>query len=106
MIQQLDDPIKIDLQTTGVELNQYLERKIHGMIKKLKHLLPRAGTIDIYLRYNNEQPASPRNITVRFGVPGPDVVASDSGGRWKTVLKNVEKKLLRQLEKRKAALAG
>lgn len=106
MINPLDyqQGIKIDLQTVGVDLNQYLERKIRGMIKKLRHLFPQAGTIDIYLKHNSEQPSSPNNVTVRFGVPGPDLVASESGGRWKTVLKNVEKKLLRQLEKRKAAV--
>ena len=93
--------IKVDIQTVGVDMNQYLLRKIGLMTKKLRNLLPQAGSIDVYLKQDAEQPASPRNVTVRFGVPGPDVVASDSGLRWKIVLKNVEKKLLRQLEKRK-----
>ena len=95
--------LKVDIQTIGVEMNQYLQRKIGLMTKKLKHLLPQAGTIDVYLKEDAGQPAAPRNVTVRFGVPGPDVVASDSGLRWKVVLKNVEKKLVRQLEKRKVA---
>lgn len=93
--------IKIDIQTMGVDLNRYLQRKIRLMIKKLQNLLPQAGSIDVYLKQDTNGPTNLRNVTVRFGIPGPDVVASDSGLRWKIVLKNVEKKLLRQLEKRK-----
>lgn len=95
--------LKVDIQTIGVEMNHYLQRKVEAMTRKLKSLLPQAGTIDVYLKHDTDQPDRPRNVTVRFGVPGPDVVASDSGRRWKIVLKNVEKKLVRQLEKRKAA---
>lgn len=94
--------IKMDIQTVGVTLNDYLQRKIALMTKRLTHLLPQAGTIDVYLKHDTDGPTPLRNATVRFGVPGPDVVASDSGPRWKLVLKNVEKKLIRQLEKRKA----
>lgn len=94
--------IKVDIQTIGVEMNHYLQRKIQLMTQKLKNLLPQADSIDVYLKHATDGPTPLRNVTVRFGVPGPDVVASDSGLRWKIVLKNVEKKLLRQLEKRKA----
>ena len=93
--------LKVDIQAIGVEMNPYMHRKIELMTKKLKTLLPDAATFDIYLRHDTEGPVPLCNITVRFGVPGQDLVASDTGPRWKTVLKNVEKKLLSQLEKRK-----
>lgn len=93
--------IKIDLKTAGVFLNQYLVHKILMLIKKLKHLFPHASSIDISLKNETEQPNQPKMVTVRFGSPGPDIVASESGGRWDVVLKNLEKKLVRQLQKEK-----
>ncbi|HWJ30346.1 MAG TPA: hypothetical protein VNS32_27680 [Flavisolibacter sp.] len=71
------------------------------MVNKLKIILPGVNWIDIYLKHTNEI-ARPRTVVVRFGKPGPDLVASDSGHRWKILLKNVEKRLIRKLEKRKA----
>lgn len=94
--------IKLDVQTKGVEMNDYLRQKLHNTVKKLKSYLPESSSIDIYLKSVAEQAVNPRSLVIRFGIPGPDIVASDSGHRWKLMLKNVEKRLLRQLEKRKA----
>ena len=100
-IEQYGD-IKLDIQPTGVEMNDYLRRKIHNMIKKLQKFIPEINWVAIHLKHTDE-PARPRNVVVRFGVPGPDIVASDSGSHWKILLKNIEKKLVRQLEKRKVS---
>lgn len=94
---------KLDLQASGVEINAYLERKIRSMIKKLKKYFPDMNWLDIYLKTTDDA-ARPRMVTVRFGIPGPDIVASESGLRWKILLKGVEKRIIRQLEKRKAVL--
>jgi ribosome-associated translation inhibitor RaiA len=93
--------IKIDLKAAGVFLNQYLVNKILMLIKKLKHLFPQANSIDICLKNETEQSTQPKIITVRFGKPGPEIIASESGGRWEVMLKNLEKKLVRQLQKEK-----
>ena len=102
-IAEQQNNIKIDIQTVGVKMNDYLERKIQNMIKRFRTLLPDINWVDIYLK-TTEETANPRTVVVRFGLPGPDIVASDSGDRWKMMLKNVEKRLTRQLEKRKALL--
>lgn len=95
--------MKLDIQTIGVDMNEYLEKKIQNMIKKLKKVLPEVNWMDVYLK-TNEESVNARTVVLRFGIPGADIVASDSGERWKTLLKNVEKRVLRQLEKRKALL--
>jgi|SRR5687768_4790574 len=94
------EDLKVGIQPIGVELNDYLFRKIENMIKKLRKSIPEVNWMDVYLKEGGEE-LNPRNIVVRFGIPGTDIVASDSGDRWKTIIKNVEKRLIRQLEKRK-----
>jgi putative sigma-54 modulation protein len=39
-------------------------------------------------------------VSVRFGIPGNDAFASDSGDNFMALLKSVEEKLRRQLEKK------
>ncbi len=94
--------IRIDIQTAGIEMNEFLHQRIKNMIGKLKSFLPEANWIDVYLKSSGKQSVHPRKISVRFGIPGPDLIATDAGYSWKTLLKNVEKKLIRQLNKRKA----
>ena len=100
---ETNEGIKLDVQSAGVEMNEYLQRKIKNMIKKLKKVLPEINWVDVYLK-NTDESVRPRRVVVRFGIPGPDIIASDTGHRWKILLKNVEKKLVRQLEKRKTLL--
>ena len=94
--------IKIDIQTIGVEMNGFLQQRILNMIQKLKRYLPQINWIDVYLKRASKRSMDRRELSVRFGIPGPDMVASDTGCSWKVMLKNVEKKLVRQLNKRKA----
>ena len=69
---------KLDIQTIGVEMNDYLERKVQNMIKKMRKILPDINWVDVYLK-KNEETGKPRTVVVRFGIPGPDIIASDSG---------------------------
>ena len=94
---------KIDIQTAGVKMNSYLKNKIESMIRNLLVAYPKVTGIDIYFKGTEGNVLGPRTVTVRVGIPGPDVVASDSEFRWKIALKNVEKKLVRQLEKKRSA---
>jgi putative sigma-54 modulation protein len=91
----------MDVQTINIEMDRFLEQKIRSMIKKLKGLLPAANWIAIHLKKSVHQASYPGKVSVRLGIPGPDIIASDSGYNWKTMLKNVEKKLIRQLNKKK-----
>lgn len=95
--------VKLSVQSKDVRMTAYLERKVQRLIKKLRKHLPDVNWIDIYLK-KTQDASRPRTVTVRFGIPGPDIVASDSGYSWKSLLKNIEKRLIRQLEKRKMQL--
>ena len=95
---------KIDIQTAGIKMNNYMKKKVDGTIKNLMNVFPEITSMDIYFKDSEENVVGPRTVTVRVGIPGPDVVASDSEFRWKAALKNVEKKLVRQLEKKRAVL--
>ena len=46
-----------------------------------------------------------RNVSVRFGIPGTDAFATDSGINWAATLKSVEEKIRRQLRKNKVNAA-
>lgn len=94
--------IKIGIQTIGVEMNGFLQQRISNMIQKLKRYLPQINWIDVYLKHASKRSMDRRELSVRFGIPGPDMFASDTGCSWKVMPKNVEKKLVRQLNKRKA----
>jgi len=95
---------KIDIQTAGIKMNNYMKKKVDSTIKNLMNVFPEINSMDIYFKESEENVVGPRTVTVRVGILGPDVVASDSEFRWKAALKNVEKKLIRQLEKKRAVL--
>jgi ribosome-associated translation inhibitor RaiA len=94
--------VKIDIQTIGIEMNRFLQQRIKNMLQKLKEFLPGVNWIDVHLKNSPKQLIHRKELSVRFGIPGPDIIASDAGYSWKAMLKNVEKKLIRQLNKRKA----
>ena len=81
-------------------MNDYLKQKIQGMIKKLRKHFPGISWIDVYFKITQDV-SRPKMVAVRFGIPGPDIIASDSGTRWGTLLKNIGKRIVRQLEKKK-----
>jgi hypothetical protein len=72
------------------------------MIKKVISVSPSVNWIDVYFKNAEGQSTCPRKVRVRFAIPGPDVIASERGYNWKQLLKSVERKLIRQLKKRKA----
>jgi ribosome-associated translation inhibitor RaiA len=103
MAQLQQNNLKLDIQTIDVKMNDYLQRKVDQFLYKLQSIIKDINHIDIYMK-KNEYGNNPYTLVVRFGIPGADVSATDSGHRWKIIIKNVEKRLIRQLEKRKALL--
>jgi ribosome-associated translation inhibitor RaiA len=94
----------MDIQTIGFEMNHSLQQRLENLINKVKSFFPSVNWIDVYFKKTKGQTISPRKVRIRFAIPGPDISASDTGYSWKPLLKNVEKKLIRQLEKRKARM--
>jgi putative sigma-54 modulation protein len=66
----------------------------------LRRHISEINWVDVYFKEESQQSTDPRTLSMRLGIPGKDAFASDSGDNWFALMKNVEEKLRRQLEKR------
>ena len=91
--------IKIDVQAVDITIGDELQQRIRDMLVKLQRHA-KIVWADVHMAIERGQSTNTKNVNVRLGVPGPDVFASDSGEDWMPMMKGVEEKLRRQLEKR------
>ena len=94
------DGIKIDVQAVDITIDNELQQSIRDVITRLRRHISDVNFVDVYITEKSEKSTHPRSVGIRFGIPGNDAYASDAGDNWMTLLKNVEEKLRRQLEKR------
>src|SRR6185295_2773057 len=92
--------IKMDVQAVRITLSDNLQQSIRKMIVRLRRHFSELNWVDVSFKKKSEHSAASRTVSVRLGIPGNDAFASDSGDYWIILLKNVEEKLRRQLEKR------
>jgi len=92
--------IRMDIQAVDITINDELQQKIRDMITRLRRHISEINWVDVYFKKESSQSTDMRTVSVRLGIPGNDVFASDSGNHWSELLKNVEEKLRRQLRKR------
>ena len=95
------DGIKMDIQTVGLTINEDLQQTVRAIIKRLQKYIQEINWVDFYFKMESKQATDMRMVSVRLGIPGVDVFASETGNHWKGLLKRVEDKLRRQLIKRK-----
>ena len=57
-------------------------------------------TAEVYSKIEPNQRSNDKHVGIKYGVPGNDVFADDSGENWYALLNSVAAKLQRQLEKR------
>src|SRR5579864_3130082 len=94
------DGIRMDIQAVHIDLSDNLQQNIRKMILRLHRHFYEVNWVDVHFRKKSNQSTANRKISVRLGIPGNDAFASDSGNNWVALLKSVEGKLRRQLEKR------
>lgn len=94
------DGIKIDVQAVDITIGDSLQQSIRDMIIRLRKHISKVNWVDVYFKKESEQSTDAKTVSVRFGIPGNDAFASDTGDSWMALLKSVEEKLRRQLEKR------
>lgn len=94
------DGIKLDVQAVDISIDDQLQQAIRDMITRLRRHVSEVNWVDIYFEEKSAKSTDPRKVSVRFGIPGNDGFASDSGESFFPLLKNVEEKLRRQLEKK------
>lgn len=92
--------IRIDVQAVDITIEAGLQQRIRDMIVKLRRHISAINWVDVYLKHEGKQSTDHRTLSVRLGIPGNDVFASDSGGNWMALMASVEEKLRRQLTKR------
>ncbi len=91
--------IKLDVQAVDITITDDLQQSIRDTISRLKRHISDVNFVDVYLTDKSEKSTDPKTVGIRFGIPGND--AFDSGDSWMALLKSVEEKLRRQLEKAK-----
>ncbi|MEO7045721.1 MAG: HPF/RaiA family ribosome-associated protein [Ferruginibacter sp.] len=94
--------IKMDIQTVDLTISEELQDDIRQMIKRLKRHISEINWVDAYFKMESKRSTDVRMLSVRLGIPGQDVFASENGYYWQALLKNVEIKLRRQLRRKPA----
>lgn len=92
--------IKIDVQAVDITIDNDLQQRIRDVITRLRRHISDVNFVDVYITEKSEKSTNRKSVGIRFGIPGNDAYASDSGDNWMALLKNVEEKLRRQLKKR------
>ena len=93
--------IRLDIQTVYLEIGDEIKQQIRDLIMRLQRHISEITWVDAYFKRESSQSTDKRTIGVRLGIPGNDAFATATGDQWKSLLKEVEGKLRRQLRKRK-----
>ena len=92
--------IKLDVQAVDISISDALQQGVRDVIDKVKRHNKKIDSVDVYFKEEPNQSTNTKSVRMRVGIPGNDVFAQDEGDNWFELLKNVEDKLRRQLEKR------
>ncbi len=92
--------IKIDVQAVDITIPDDVQQALRDIIVKLKRFVNEINWVDAYFVNEASHPKANKKFSLRLGVPGPDVFASDTGEHWLPVMKSVEDKLRIQLQKK------
>ena len=92
--------IKLDVQAVDISISDALQQGVRDVIDKVKRHNKKIDSVDVYFKEEPNQSTNTKSVRMRVGIPGNDVFAHDEGDNWFELLKNVEDKLRRQLEKR------
>lgn len=92
--------IKLDVQAVDIEISDSIQQSVRDTISKIKRHMKKIDSVDVYFKEEAKQSTNQKSVRMRVGIPGNDVFAQDEGDNWYELLKNVEDKLKRQLDKR------
>lgn len=92
--------INMEVQAPYITISNNLQQSIIKMVVRLRQHFYELNWVTVYFKKKNEHSSASRTVSVRLGISGSDVFASDSGDNWVSLLKCVEGKLRGQLKKR------
>lgn len=91
--------IKLDVQAVDITLGENVQAEIRHVLDRLSRRVSTITWADVHFEGHVGKAPEQRKVTMRLGIPGPDVFASDTGDNYMALLRSVEEKLRRQLEK-------
>ena len=100
------EDIKIDVHAVDVDISDDMQQQIRNTIGRLKRHISEVNFVDVYFTDKSEKSTDAKDVGIRMGIPGNDAYASDSGDNWMELLKSVEEKLRRQLQKKIKSLCA
>jgi ribosomal subunit interface protein len=92
--------VKIDVQSPNADISTAVQEEIRLAIDKLSRFTTNINAADFYFKVEGSNNAALSSVSIRLGIPGPDVFADDTGDNWISLVKSVTDKLIRQLEKK------
>ena|SRR5665811_418965 len=92
--------IKIDVQSVDLDITEPVQQEIRAAIDKLSRFVKDINGIDLYFKNEGHSSSSVNIVGIRVLIPGPDVFAESKGQDWIPLLKDVVKKLTKQLKKK------
>jgi len=92
--------IKIDVQAVDITITDGLQQRVRDTITKMKRYVHDINAVDVYFKEDTNHATDTKTVSMRLGIPGQDVFASDTGDQWFPMMKNLEDKLHKQLDKR------
>ncbi len=98
-IVQTLEKFSMHIHAREAKITDDIKRRLSYMAERLKALAVGIERMDVYVIESVSQVTSPRTVKVNLRLPGSDLQSSDSGKQWKALIRHVEKRLTRQLEK-------
>src|SRR5690606_27009504 len=89
--------IKLDVQAVDITVADIVQREIREILVRLRRHISEINWADVYLEDESGKSINSKKVSVRLGIPGNDVFASDYGDNFMALLNSVEEKLRRQL---------
>lgn len=97
---KLDD-VRLDIQAVDITIDpDFRDRILLALTKLRRYYSGDVITAEVYMEKASHSGPDFRSLRIKFGVPGNDVVADDTGDNWDKLLHNVTDKLRVQLERR------
>ena len=93
--------IKLDVQAVDITIDDDVQLTIRKAMDKLLKHTPNINFADVYLKVEQTHTTANKYVSLRVGIPGPDVFADDRGDHFEPTIRDVTEKLVKQLQKQK-----
>lgn len=97
---KLDD-VRLDIQAVNIAIDDDFRGRIRGALGRLRRYYSgHVITAEVYLREEAHPGPNQKSLRIKYGVPGDDVFAEESGESWDHLLNSVTAKVKHQLDRR------